>query len=419
MKMINTKDRALKRFIRPLLANKFMRSIYYFAGKLYTYFSYKKAIKLKSKSNDVFYGYYDQNPLNHQNKYHLAHRRKLNSNSLTNKFVLDIGYYDIKKKNNNFIKLGTSSCWSWQQGTRLRWHPTLKRKILFNTLHEDNLSTCIINIDNKKKLFIPFPFYEISSNCDKLYTLSFTELEKKRPGYGYGHSYNTKVINDPFVGDGCTKIYEYEIATKKIKILISLTEMKKLGILEREIDSADYINHISLSKTGKWISFIHLAEVGNRRYSDLYIINKYGNKIKKVTKTSTASHYSWIDDKYISIFCLGENSKLNTYHIYDVENDLEVLLDSSKTNNILFKDGHQSHLDKFDIIADTYPNIFRIQKLYRYSKDNFKLIANLSSPLRYAKEFRCDLHPRLMHADNMVSVDSTHNEKREILIFNI
>ena len=417
--MLNTKDIALKSFIRPFLANRAMRLIYFYIGRFYTFFSYKKAIKLRSKFNDIFYGYYDHNPLNLEKKFHLAHRRKITNYGYPKELNVDIGFFDLKNNKKEFIKLASSGCWSWQQGTRLRWHPIFKQELIFNTLNNGKLSTCIINLENKKKIYYPFPFYEISPDSKKLYSLSFTELEKKRQGYGYGHSNNVIGIKDPFEGDGCMKVYEYDISSKKLKVLISLTDLESLGLLERKIDNTDYINHLSLSKNGEWISFIHLAKVNNRRYSDLYIINKSGNKIKKITNTSTASHYSWIDDKSLSIFCVGKNSKLNTYHIFDVENDTEILLDSTKSNKILFKDGHQSHLSRFEIISDTYPNIFRIQKLYLFSKNKCKTLANLSSPLRYTREVRCDLHPRLIQADNMISVDSTHNEKREILIFNI
>ncbi|MCR8538806.1 MAG: hypothetical protein JJ848_000425 [Prochlorococcus marinus CUG1439] len=396
-----------------------MRKIYYFIGRLYSNSSYKKAIKLCSKSEDVFFGYFDYDPFNTERKLHLAHKRRLATKNSPESLVLDIGYFDLKNKK-EFFKIASSSCWSWQQGSRLRWHPQEKFNLVFNSLNNENiLSTCIINIDSKEKIFYPYPFFEISPDSKKIYTLSFTELEKKRPGYGYGHSKNIEEIKDPLVGDGCQNIYEYDIDTRKLRILISLSDLRRLGFIKREISEKDYINHIGSSKTGKWISFYHLSEINNIRSNDLYIISKSGNVIKKITKTPTASHFSWIDDRYISIFCLGKISKLFTYHIFDIERDSEILLDANRSNKLLYKDGHQTHLDKFDIISDTYPDIFRIQKLYSFNNRKIKTIANLSSPMRYTKEFRCDLHPRLIKSDNLISVDSTHNKKREILLFNL
>ena len=48
----------------------------------------------------------------------------------------EVGYFDLQR-NNKWIKIGETTAWNWQQGTRLQWIPGSSDEIVWNDRSED------------------------------------------------------------------------------------------------------------------------------------------------------------------------------------------------------------------------------------------------------------------------------------------
>ena len=177
----------IKIFGKELLHNCKIRIIYIiklpiiiFMKKINTNKTKVKKIDIFSqKDKNIFFGYYDINPLK-DNKL-LVHRIRKKAD--TKKDLIDIGFYDINTKKYTFLI--QSSAWCWQQGARLRWSKE-KNTIIYNDIENNHYCTRYFNIKNKKIIkTISYPLYDI--NKDETYGISinFSRLQRLRPGYGY------------------------------------------------------------------------------------------------------------------------------------------------------------------------------------------------------------------------------------------
>ncbi|MFW9970588.1 MAG: hypothetical protein ACFFDF_10330 [Candidatus Odinarchaeota archaeon] len=95
--------------------------------------------------------------------------------------------------------------------------------------------------------------------------------------------------------------------------------------------------------------------------------------------------------------------------------DIETKKLSVFANGILdsFGDGHPSFKERI-VITDTYPNKARNKSLIKVFIDDekYEILGTFYESFKYKDESRCDLHPRFIDSENMISIDSVHEGKR-------
>ena len=94
--------------------------------------------------------------------------------------------------------------------------------------------------------------------------------------------------------------------------------------------------------------------------------------------------------------------------------------------SVLNSDGHQSFISDDSFITDTYPDKYRMAKLFRVNIPDgmTELLASVYSPKRFQSSpnkghIACDLHPRVSRDGRFVFFDSCRTGKRGIYVMKL
>ena len=356
------------------------------------------------KGKNVFFGYYDLNPL--KNDKLLVHSIKKYAD--TKKDKIDIGYFDINT--HNYTLLTQSEAWCWQQGSRLRWSKE-KDVIIYNDMEDGKYCTKYFDINLKKVIkTIPFALYDINADEEYGISVNFARLQRLRPGYGYD-KIDDDTENDYFPKDDGVFLVDLKDNTKKL--LVSLYDLAK------EIEDYEkyehYINHVSFSPNGKKVMFFHLyvvPETGEWR-TRLCVFDITNNKLQILEKENVVSHYDWIDDSNLMVTTFKNNEINRDYRIYNLDNDNYKIIENEK----LKVDGHPTYILNDTFISDTYPDDNCFQHLFKFDINNNKYeeILTIFSNPRLLYDKRCDLHPRVVK--NGIIIDSAFKENKRSVVF--
>jgi len=354
--------------------------------------------------NDLFYGYYDLNPV-HNNRL-LAHEMKDDSVQLLT-FDLETG---------EFEEIAKTTAWNFQQGARLGWRENARNQVYFNTFSSNSIQTNLVDLDNNQRQIFDVPLQVANKSFDTIISVNIAQINKYNPEYGY------KIVTqekDQVITPGSQDcgIIIYDMHTSRKQCLISFEMILSHGSCEGATPSNSEINHVTYSPDEMRLAFIHRWYLkGGKRVSRLLIYDIKTQLITTALANGMVSHYCWQDE--ISIFMYGcdQNGQdcFMTYHI---------LKQSMTTHKALSGrgDGHPSiSPDREWIVLDSYPGISRHQDLYLFNivTNDVKVIGSFHSPAKYSNSQRCDLHPRWIAEDQIV-IDTTHTGKREICLIDV
>lgn len=359
----------------------------------------------------VFFGYYDIPQVNKDKTKMLVDTVAVNANEGQDSARIEI----IDINTGKFRILTETNAWCWQQGSRLRWHPTQNDCIVFNNSDGSTYSCEIWNISDAKKVKeIPYALYDVDSKFEHGITLNFTRLQYFRPGYGYSNVKDASLNDKIPQNDG---VFLVDLNSGAGRLLISLEQ------LASTVPNAEkyyhYINHLSFSKSGKRFMFFHVwtSGVGMDWKLRLYVANADGSDLRYIETDETYSHYSWKDDTELLLAAMGEG---NTY-VYSIYN-----ADTNSCKHIksehLKKDGHPSWVMGTDCFVTDISDLTRtkncMQSLYTIRRDGngYKELLSIYSCPTLTGDRRCDLHPRVTPDGQMISMDSTCYAKRRSAI---
>jgi len=358
----------------------------------------EEVTNLKSYSlnkKNVFFGYYDLCQFNSDGSRLLAHVTGQNADPMTD--PAEIIWIDAV--NGEFHAIAETKAWCWQQGARLRWHPTLENAVLFNDLEGNRYVFRQIHLGTGENTVISDAVYDVDRWFRYGIRVNFERLQRLRPGYGYSRLGDHSLGNPKPADDGVVRI---DLASGKETLLFSLQELAK--------DIPDdgrhhYINHVCFSPSGDQFLFFHIWTKGagfawNMRF---YVCNTDGTNLRMLEDNVRISHYHWIDEQRIMATKEIAN-KTYSYVIYDVK----LFTKQTVKNETLCIDGHPN-IFQGGFITDTYPLKDRKQHIYLSDFSGVKcreIFSIYANPLRYG-EHRCDLHPRVFE-DSVITIDTTY-----------
>lgn len=357
---------------------------------------------VRDSESNVFRGYYDIDHIDSSGTKLLIHKLK----GTEKKEAVTIGYFDFLDR--KIIDLAETSAWCWQQGSRLRWFND--NNILFNDYNKGEYVAKVVDLEGTVIRRYSCALYDIDEACTFGLSLNFTRLQRIRPGYGYSNeSDKTKGVMDPF-DDG---IFRLSLITGDCEHIISYERLR--AEVAPNVNGEAYINHISISPSGKFFLFFYIIDDGRRSKVFLCVADCFGAKIRVLEREARASHYCWVSDHEVLI----------TYYLNDIQGymlyDIVSLKKTPYFPRLLFKDGHPSFMTNRFMISDTYPQRKRLneQELFLFDSEKQKIheIASVYADFHYAGERRCDLHPSFH--DDMVTIDSNCHGKRNVLVFRI
>lgn len=364
-----------------------------------------------------FFGFHDKTPFSENGDKLLANQLTIPLRMPMPNEKLNIGYFHINSGEFvEFIKIGESLAWNYHKGCRLQW--LNNEKLIYNTANNGRLISKIISIESLNTKVINYPVDTVSADGEWATSFSYERLQELMPGYGYPYTDNGFLEENSPLHTG---LFVINLSTNKRELLLSLKVLAfDFKDNPKVQNSRHYVTHTEFSPDGRYISFLHrwTNDDIRDRTSRLVI---YDLKMKNYFALPTdgmVSHYQWNQQNQIVAYCKVDG--LDSHVLFNVPdvNNYKVI-----ANRILNSDGHQSFINNNNFVTDTYPDRFRMAKLFKVNIENsaVQLLASMHSPKKFQtrdfkKHIACDLHPRVSGDGNYICFDSVRTGKRSICL---
>lgn len=369
---------------------------------------------------NFYFGFHDVSPFSNDESKLLVNHNTFDLRMPQPGEEMEIGYFDfINNQFTNYHILGKSSAWNYHKGCRLQWIDS--DRVIYNTAINSKLQSKVLNIKNGEELIVSSPIDSVFCDQKQLLATSFSyeRLERCMPGYGYPYKDNGK-LHEAAPCD--TGLFLVDILKNTSKLIVPLSQ------LADTVDSCyltgflHFVTHTEFSKDGRYIAFLYrrIPKEGNymKRYTKIMVYDlKYNNLIELPTQES-GSHYVWNTQNQLLASCIINGKSCHVlYDMNDIRNYRIIAEDT------LNSDGHQSFISDTSFVTDTYPDKYRMAKIYKVDIETQKveLLVNVYSPKKFqTKNFKChiacDLHPRVSPSGKYICFDSPRTGKRGLYV---
>src|SRR6185503_18564722 len=132
----------------------------------------------------------------------------------------DIGFIDLKE-GDKWTKIGESTAWKWQQGSRLQWRPG-SEEIVWNDRSDDGKKYVarVYNFRSRKTRTLPRPIYDLAPDGSTALTHDFERM--KHSGTDYAGI--DDIYKDQFAPSK-TGIWNMNMDTGKSELIMTLEKM--------------------------------------------------------------------------------------------------------------------------------------------------------------------------------------------------
>ncbi len=356
-----------------------------------------------------FFGYYDLQPFSHDNRRHLAHRTSFVDRIPTQDDVVELGYITVEDK--QFHKVAESRAWNFQQGALLQWFDD--DHIIYNDFRDGTYCSVIKHIETGAERIICAPLAHLSADRKWGLSINFARVWNFRPGYGYCNTEDPYFhINAPD-NDG---IFLVDIDKNTSRLILSYADLALAFPEEPFCDMKLVVNHITFNPSANRFLFLlrNFPEPGKRWGTVLAVADRDGSNLLQLTSYAINSHYHWKDDQTIMIWSI---LKENGIFFFDSVTGQQKMLHNELVNS---GDIHCLYApDRSCFIGDGYwdPESYRSIYLYDFETQQSKQLVRIFSEPSTITDIRCDLHNRFSPDGTLVSFDSWHSGRREIIFF--
>jgi len=320
-----------------------------------------------------------------------------------------------------YIKIGETKAWNYHKGCRLQWAG--ENYIIYNDAEGDRLVSRLYNIHDKTTKTISSPIDSVSKCGTYASSFSYGRLEMAMFGYGYA-AFDDASFKDIQVPKE-TGLFIINLETDSKELVVNIEELNTKGNLKNYPikEAHQYVTHTLFSPDKRYVSTLYRATVlenGLKRWSELVVYDRETKKCYFSPTDEMVSHYVWNNKNQIIAY-----SRIDGV-------DSHVLFENPTLQPCkpvaypqLNSDGHQSFISDSSFVTDTYPDKYRMAKLYSVDIETDK--ATLLASLKSFKEFQtktgqhwcCDFHPRMNRKGDMVCFDSVHTGVRSLCIMTI
>ncbi len=374
---------------------------------------------LEYKEN-YFFGFHDSSPFSKDEKKILAQHTQIPLRMPLKNEPLGVGYFEFENgKLGNYIKVGESYSWNYHKGCRLQW--LSENQLIYNSSQQDQLISVIHDLATKKDQVINYPIDSVSSDGNYASSFSYERLEELMPGYGYNGYKDKGYVEEQAPSN--TGLFLIDLKANKRKRLVSLDELANHAQISDSENYRHYVTHSEFSHDNKFLSFLHrwVGKDTRKRTSRLIIYNLIEQTFLTLPTEGMVSHYVWNSKNQIVAYCNLEGT--DCHALFDIDKD-------QKYEKLLLKpinsDGHQSFVTDSVFVTDTYPDRFRMAKIYKINKDTHEdtLLVSLYSPKEFqTHDFKChiacDLHPRVSPSGKYICFDSPRTGKRALYVMKL
>lgn len=357
-----------------------------------------------------WFGYYDKLEFDPTGRYVLSNEVSFEGRTPSADDRIRVGMVDLHN-DDEWIELGSSTAWGWQQGCMLQWVPGSKTQVLWNDREGDEHVCRIHDIKTGQTRTVSSPIYSLSPNGKSAVTADFRRIQETRPGYGYVG------LPDPHREELAPEesgIFQVDLETGEKKLIISLADavgISRDGQPVGDPKSKHWFNHLLFNTDGSRFIFLHrYTNPGKRGWQTrMLTADPDGKNVRIVDDNGLTSHFIWKDPNRILAWS-RQPSHGAAFYLFE---------DADETNpqvvgkDVMTRDGHCTYLaDTEWIINDTYPDRNRHQTVYLYHpQTNRKIVlGKFHLPKQYAGEWRCDTHPRHSPDGTKIVIDTPHGD---------
>ncbi len=353
-----------------------------------------------------WFAYYDKWQVDPSGRYALGMEVDFEGRSPAPDDTIKIGMIDLHR-GDEWIELGESRAWCWQQGCMLQWRPGSASEILWNDREQDRFVCRIMDVKTRRMRTLPFPVYAIAADGRTAVAPDFRRIQDTRPGYGYPG------LPDPFAAAPAPEesgIWRMDLETGERRLIVSLAGMARIpfpgGSLSR---CKQWFNHLLFNPAGTRFVFLHRwrARPEDKGFGTrMLTAAPDGSDIRVVDDYGKTSHFIWRDDGHILAWA-AQASHGPAFYLFA---DGDPAATRPVGLGMMVRDGHCSYLPGGEwILNDTYPGAGDRQievYLYHPAANRRLAIGRFDSPPEYTGEWRCDAHPRFSRDGRFVIVDT-------------
>lgn len=367
---------------------------------------------------DSFFGFHDVSPFSNDDTKILANQLNFDLRMPKAGEEMNVGYWDLDNgKFGDYHKLASTSAWNYHKGCRLQW--LNEDSIIYNDAKEGHLCSHIINIYTREENTIAYPIDAVSHDATQATSFSYERLQECMPGYGYPYS-DESCLNEDC--PSATGLFVVDLKTNERRLIVTLQDLANQVEPEFRTGFIHFVTHSEFSKDNRYISFLHrwVSRNGDRMklYTRMMVYDTVEQKVIELPSQRSGSHYVWNHrNEMISSNILNGNSCHALFSMSNI-NDVKVIA-GDKLNS----DGHQTFINDDVFITDTYPDKWRMAKLYKADIRSQEVtpLASIYSPKKYQtrqllKHIACDLHPRVSASGKYISWDSPRSGKRALYV---
>jgi len=361
-----------------------------------------------------WFGYYDKHELDPTDRYVLGMAVDFENRRVTPVDAIEIGMVDLHA-GDEWVRLGESRAWNWQQGCMLQWIPHTDDEIIWNDRIGEGKGARfvarILDVGARTERLLPRPIYTITPDGTRALGIDFARLGRWRPTYGYvGAPDPTEGVPAPTDAG----IYSMDLATGESEQIVSIAEVfatkRRAGaVAEHE----HFIEMLQINDAGTRFLFYERWVLGRTNLEHrVFTADLDGSDLFMLSQKGMLSHVDWFDDRHIVIFS-------DAYDGYALFEDKVGYVSTMLPTRA---DGHQTFFEGGDwMLADTYADRYRLQHpfLFHLPTDEIFALADLLSPPEYKGIFRADTHPRLSRDERRVVLDSPHLGGRQMYMIEI
>lgn len=369
-----------------------------------------------------WFGYYDKLEFDPSNRLILGNEVDFAGRTPEPDDTIAVGMVDTQK-NNQWIPLGQSRAWGWQQGCMLQWRPGSDSQVLWNDREGDRHVCRLLDVKTKQTRVLPRPVYALSPDGKYAITADFSRIQRMRPGYGYVG------LPDPCSDQRAPEesgVWRMDLETGKTELIFSLAEAAEIQFNGRSLgDQWNYFNHLLVSPDSSRFIVLHRWRDNRGEGPDagpvggfltrMFTVNMDGSEKYILDPSGHTSHFIWRDPKHVCAWTQPSGKSAAFYLLKDHAQEIEIVGEGVMTDN-----GHNTyvpHTDNEWILNDTYPlGPNRDQNPYLYHVPSHRRVSlgKFPAPLSYKGEWRCDTHPRSSNDGQSVVIDSAHSGGRQM-----
>lgn len=361
-----------------------------------------------------WFGYYDKLEFDPANRFVLSNEVTFEHRSPTADDAIKVGMVDLRN-NDQWIELGVSRAWGWQQGCMLQWRPGSTSEVLWNDREGDRFVCRILDVTTRQMRTLPRALYTVSPDGKWGLSIDFARLNNLRPGYGYAgipdRHIDVKAPDD--VG-----IWHVDLQTGASKLIVSLAQAAAIPHGSGPVSGFwNWFNHLLINPDGSRFIFLHRwreqydprKREGSGFITRLFTAAADGSDLYMLDPSGFTSHFIWRDPEHVCAWTRPTGFKDGFFLFRDRTREVRQVGAGVMTVN-----GHNTYLPGTDnewILNDTYPQgkeRYQVPYLYHVPSNRRVDLGRFHLPAVYTGEWRCDNHPRSGNDGRTVVIDSPH-----------